>query len=166
MGLRADDQYLVTVAEEISYYLTKSGATWEDSRDVAQDILIKVLEAELLLPPHKLRSWMYRSAIRLYIDRYRRDRRYHQLLEQAFFDSPNPYDQPDYDFLYEALGQLAEAQRLVLDSYYFQGFSVKEMAHLLGYSQAKVKILLHRGRKHLKDLLERQGYSHDQLNEL
>ncbi len=86
------DQYekeVIGIAEEISYYLQKSGANYADSQDIAQDILVKILEAELVLPFEKLRAWLYRSAVRAYIDKYRRDKRYHEILQKEFFTPEN-----------------------------------------------------------------------------
>ncbi len=45
---------------------------------------MKILEAELVLPFEKLRAWLYRSAVRAYIDKYRRDKRYHEILQKEF----------------------------------------------------------------------------------
>ena len=65
------DQYekeLVSIAEEIVYYLMQSGVSKDDSLDVTQDVLVKMLESNFVLHREKIRSWMYRVAIRNYID--------------------------------------------------------------------------------------------------
>lgn len=82
------DEYekeVVGIAEEISFYLQKSGATRADSQDIAQDVLVKILESDIVLPFEKMRAWLYRSAVRAYIDKYRRDKRYHEILQRDFF---------------------------------------------------------------------------------
>ncbi|HEM3668869.1 RNA polymerase sigma factor [Streptococcus suis] len=160
------DQYekeIIGIAEEISYYLQKSGANYADSQDIAQDILVKILEAELVLPFEKLRAWLYRSAIRAYIDKYRRDKRYHEILQREFFASEKVlvYDQEGYDELYQAVADLPAKYQHVIDLYYFQDMSVKEIAHILGYSQSLVKINLYRGRKQLRKILEERGYDYE-----
>ncbi len=43
----------------------KSGASPTDSQDIAQDVLVKLLESDIVLPFEKLRAWLYRSAVRL-----------------------------------------------------------------------------------------------------
>lgn len=157
--LDAYEEEVVAMAKEISYYLQKSGASPADSQDIAQDVLVKILETDLTLPYDKLRAWLYRSAIRAYIDKYRRDKRYHELLQVEFFkpDQLTVYDRGDYSELYEAVLALKTDQALVIEAYYFQGLSTKETARLLGFSQPKVKILLHRARQALKDRLLAQG---------
>ncbi|MWV56975.1 RNA polymerase sigma factor [Streptococcus zhangguiae] len=160
------DEYekeVMGIAKEISYYLQKSGANQADSDDIAQDILVKILEADIVLPFEKLRAWLYRSAIRAYIDRYRRDRRYHEIIQQEFFHKEKAlkYDTADYGPLYEAVAELPTRYQSVLDCYYFQEMTTKEVAQVLGISQSLVKMNLYRGRKQLARLLKEKGYEYE-----
>ncbi|WP_155964558.1 RNA polymerase sigma factor [Streptococcus ruminantium] len=157
------DEYekeIIGIAEEISYYLQKSGATLADSQDIAQDVLVKILESDIVLPFEKLRAWLYRSAVRAYIDKYRRDKRYHELLQKEFFSKQAmvQYDYEGYEDLYQAVAELPDKYQLVIDLFYFQEMSVQEIAHILGNSQSLVKINLYRGRKQLAKLLKKKGY--------
>lgn len=165
MSIKLDEyeKEVIGIAEEISYYLQKSGATFADSQDIAQDVLVKILEAELVLPFDKLRAWLYRSAVRAYIDKYRRDKHYHEILQREFFASKKVlvYDQEGYDELYQAVADLPAKYQHVIDLYYFQDMSVKEIAHILGYSQSLVKINLYRGRKILAKNLKEKGYEYE-----
>ncbi|HFI0137848.1 TPA: RNA polymerase sigma factor [Streptococcus suis] len=165
MSIKLDEyeKEVIGIAEEISYYLQKSGATFADSQDIAQDVLVKILEAELVLPFDKLRAWLYRSAVRAYIVKYRRDKHYHEILQKEFFRREDllVYDQEGYEELYQAVADLPEKYQQVIDLYYFQDMSVKEIAHILGYSQSLVKINLYRGRKLLAKNLKEKGYEYE-----
>lgn len=143
--------------------MQKSGAGPADSQDIAQDVLVKLLESDIVLPFEKLRAWLYRSAVRAYIDKYRRDKRYYEILQKEFFRREDllVYDQEDYEELYQAVAALPEKYQQVIDLYYFQDMSVKEVAHILGYSQSLVKINLYRGRKLLGKLLKEKGYEYE-----
>ena len=152
------DDYNLTlfeIAREISVYLQKGGVSQSDADDVVQDLLVKLLEGQLILPLDKLRAWMYRTAIRTYIDKYRRDVKYQDILRREFFtqETLTPFDGADYSDLETALEQVSKAHRLVIDLYYFQQFSIKEIAQLLGIRQASVKMRLSRTRKQLKKRL-------------
>ncbi len=140
--------------------MQKSGATLADSQDIAQDVLVKILESDIVLPFEKLRAWLYRSAVRAYIDKYRRDKRYHELLQKEFFSKQAmvQYDHERYEDLYQAVAELPDKYQLVIDLFYFQEMSVQEIAHILGNSQSLVKINLYRGRKQLAKLLKKKGY--------
>lgn len=159
------EEYLIEVAREITAYLIKSGAPAPQAEDVAQDLLLQILEAEIPVAADKLRAWMYRTAVRRYIDRYRRDRRYQELLQTHFFTEQTltPFDDGDYDFLYEAMAALKPKFYQILDLYYLQGFSQAEISQILQVSQAYVKVNLMRGRQALKKILESRGYTHEML---
>lgn len=49
---------LLGFAEEISYYLQKSGASAENASDISQDALEKMLESEIVLPFEKMLAWV------------------------------------------------------------------------------------------------------------
>ena len=161
------DQYekeLLSIAEEIVYYLMRSGISKDDGMDVTQDVLVKMLESNFVLPREKIRSWMYRVAIRNYIDSYRRGKKYQEILQQEFFrEGLTSYDQELGSQLYDLLSELSSQFQTVLDLYYFQGFSVKEISHILGTSQSKVKIDLMRGRNKLKKIIKERGLSYEDL---
>lgn len=161
------DQYekeLVSIAEEIVYYLMRSGISKDDGMDVTQDVLVKMLESNFVLPREKIRSWMYRVAIRNYIDSYRRGKKYQEILQEEFFrEGLTSYDQELGSQLYDLLSELPSQFQTVLDLHYFQGFSVKEISHILGNSQSKVKIDLMRGRNKLKKIIKERGLSYEDL---
>lgn len=160
MKLDAYSTQLIAWAKEIMTYLIASGVSPSDAEDVVQDVFIKLLEAEFVLPSHKIRAWMYRVSVRRYIDRYRRDKRYQEILQNHFFGPEDLifFDQGEYDWVREEVKQLPPTRQAVVDLYYFQGFSVKEIAHILGVTASKVKMDLARGRSQLKETLEKAGY--------
>lgn len=163
MRLDPYEKELVQIAQEIVYYLRKAGASPENSHDVTQDVLVKMLESELILPREKIRAWMYRTAVRRYIDLYRRDSKYLEIVQQEFFKKEQTiaFEQPDYEPLYEAVNGLKDQYRLVLDLFYFQGMSIKEISHILHISLSKVKIDLMRGRKQVQATLTKEGYTYE-----
>lgn len=162
--IRLDDyeKSLIGFAREIVYYLRQSGVTAEQAEDVVQDVFVKMLESDFIIPEDKMRAWMYRVSIRRYIDKYRRDRHYMDILRKEFLPREDQVqvENEDYDFLLEELEQLPSKERVLLDLYYFQGFSVAEIANILSYSQSRVKVGLMRSRKKLKIALEKKGYQH------
>ncbi|MGT2757452.1 RNA polymerase sigma factor [Streptococcus ovuberis] len=159
MKLDAYSEQLIRWAKEVVAYLVSSGVKPSDAEDVVQDVFIRLLEAEFILSGTKIRAWMYRTAVRRYIDLYRRDKKYHEILQKEFFRPEELlfYDTRDYDKLWEALQSLPQAQQLALELHYFQGFSIKEIAQVAGSSQSKIKMDLLRGRQTVKDLLEKEG---------
>lgn len=103
---------------------------------------------------------MYRVSIRCYIDRYRRDKRYLEILKKEFFKNHSviPFENKDYELLRSAIEELPSKEAALLELYYFQGFTVKEIARIMSYSVSKVKIQLMRSRAKLRKKLEKKGY--------
>ncbi|MGT2844762.1 RNA polymerase sigma factor [Streptococcus hongkongensis] len=157
------EQELLAISHQIIAYLIKSGVKPSQAQDVVQDVFVQILELNLSLPLEKMRAWMYRTAIRRYIDSYRRDKHYYDILQKEFFtkDTLNTYDSDNYDDLYEAICRLKKKQQYLLDLYYFQNFSIKEISHITGQSQSAIKIQLMRSRKVLKKILEKKGIYDD-----
>ena len=110
----------------------------DQAEDVVQDVFVKMLEADFVVPEDKLRAWMYRVSLRRYIDKYRRDKRYMYILRKEFLPRDNQVqvENEDYDFLLEELEKLSSKEKVLLDLYYFQGFSVAEIATVLSCSQS------------------------------
>ncbi len=62
--------------------------------------------------------------------------------------------QEEYRALYKAISLLPENQKEPLILFYFNGLSVKEIAEVVGKSEANVKVLLHRAREELRKNME------------
>ncbi|MBF0818530.1 RNA polymerase sigma factor [Streptococcus acidominimus] len=156
---------MIGFAGDVISYLMKSGVSKEQAEDVVQDIFVKMLELPVAIPGENIRAFMYRSAIRRYIDKYRRDRRYMEILRQEFFKTPelSLFETDQYDFLVEEVERLPRKDALLLDLFYFQNFLISEIAELLSYSVSKVKIGLHRSRQKLKKALKQKGYDHGNI---
>jgi RNA polymerase sigma-70 factor (ECF subfamily) len=54
-----------------------------------------------------------------------------------------------------ALLKLNEKEAVVLNLFYLEEQSVKEVCSILGYSESNVKVLLHRARKNFKNVYEK-----------
>lgn len=156
---------MIAFAKEIVSYLQASNIPKEQAEDVVQDVFIKMLETDAVIPAEKMRAWMYRVSIRKYIDKYRRDRHYMEILNREFFKSENLLivEKKAYSLLNEAVEELPQNEQVILDLYYFQGFSIVEIANILRCSQSKIKVQLMRSRKKLKQLLKEKGYSNGNI---
>ncbi len=67
-------------------------------------------------------------------------------------------DVESYSDLYEAMEQLKENQRLVITLFYYEGYSIKEIAAILRITQGTVKSRLGRARNQLKSFLKEESY--------
>ena len=69
----------------------------------------------------------------------------------SFFDEINRKEAAE--ILKWALYQLPEKDKTVLELIYFQDYSIKETAKILGWSQAAVKVRAYRARQKLQKML-------------
>lgn len=68
--------------------------------------------------------------------------------------------QPEDKSLFQAVMELPEKYRLVIHLFYYEEYSIAEIAALLRSAQGTVKARLSRGRKLLKSMLTEDG-NHD-----
>ena len=65
--------------------------------------------------------------------------------------------------VHRAIGHLKAEYRQILWLVYFEGFSHKEAAAIMGKSVHSIEMLAHRARKALKSQLEKEGFVYEEL---
>lgn len=65
-------------------------------------------------------------------------------------------------FINEGLKRIAANESLVLRLYYLSENSIKEVCEITGWSETNVKVLMHRGRKHMEKELKDLMYTETQ----
>ena len=131
----------------------------EDAEEVAQDTFLKAFNA---LSSFKKQSafstWLYRIVVNVALNKRKlkkfiiadineeitaeEDYNIYSLLEQ--------YKSRDQKkFIQLAMSTLREDERICITMFYLNELSVNEIHKLTGVSIANIKVLLHRGRKHL-----------------
>jgi RNA polymerase sigma-70 factor (ECF subfamily) len=123
--------------------------------DTAWDVLQETMMAisrgiERLVEPAAFPSWAYRIATNQSLSHLRRKRRQQISIESYFNEQPT--DQA-ID-LQAALKQLSNAQQALVSLHYEEGFSVAEIAGILGIHAGTVKSRLYAARQQLRTLLE------------
>ena len=122
-----------------------------DAEDVLQEVFLKRLyRAPAFDSPEHEKRWLYRVALNQCRDELRRSRRREVPLEEAVLLSV-----PDEER--ELLGLVAalpEKLRTVIHLHYYEGYTVEELAGLLGVSVSGVKMRLMRGREALRREME------------
>lgn len=135
----------------------------EAAEDLVGDVFVRALES---LPSYQdtgkpFEAWLYRIAHARVVDYYRRQTaRQVAPLEERLTDS----EEADPDHLaahrddvrraWEALIHLTDDQQQVIALRFIAGYSVAEVAELLGKTESAVKALQHRALASLRRLLE------------
>ena len=137
----------------IVYHLAKTyGKTFAE--DVAQDFFLWLLRSESLPRVHFPTTWVYLQCDSIAKRKVQKESR-------CVSGEPEiPYDPPHkeevYGDLYDAVKQLDETEQTIIDLHYWEGYSLQEIAPMVGLNYAAVrqrhKRLLAKMRGSLKQL--------------
>ena len=120
-----------------------------DADDIVQETLLRLLERpEPFENEAHAKYWLIRVALNLCKNVLRSPWRRHSPLEAA--DAVPTFDRPEQGELYEEVMALPEKYRTVLYLFYYEGYTVKEIAELLGIRVTAVTSRLSRARQKLK----------------
>ena len=140
----------------------------ELARDIVQQTFLHVHRARRdFRRGARLKPWVFTIATNLIREHYRRLGRRPETSYDAARDAApgieptqDPVDlaelqarQLDVGRLREALGQLPDSQRLVIELHWIQGHSFPEVARMVGASVSAVKVRAHRGYRKLRGLV-------------
>lgn len=140
------ETYKNTVYRLALVYLTSQA----EAEDAVQDVFLKLLTHGRGIPPEKMRSWLLTVTANLCRDRLRAGKRHP--VEELPEELPDA-GYTESDLVTEVMA-LPEGEREVIHLFYYEGYSVKEIARILGISGTAVTTRLSRARKHLKERLE------------
>ena len=109
-----------------------------DAEDILQEVFCKRLyRAPVFASPDHERRWLFRVALNQCRDAWKRSSRSELPLEAASAAVTPP-----------------ESQRTVLHLHYYEGYTLREIARLLGVTVPTVKMRLKRGRDALRNTWE------------
>lgn len=128
----------------------------EDAKDVVQDTFIQyhLFRKEFDNEQH-IRAWLIRVAINKAknINRsfwHKNKRPLEDYMETLTFETPESEE------LFETVMALPEKFRIVIHLFYYEDYSIREIADILKISESNVKVRLSRGRSLLKEKLQEE----------
>ena len=126
----------------------------QDAEDAVSAAIVKAYQkADTLQSADKLRPWMMTITARCCYDLLRRRKRENLSGNEQLVSFPVLLaDQPST--VYETLLELPPPLSQVLTLYYYEGFAVQEIAHILHLNRTTVSMRLARGRRQLRELLK------------
>lgn len=125
----------------------------QDAEDAVQEVFLRLYtRQEPFETPEHLRRWLLRVTVNLCRDTlkspWRRRRVYLETLPEPTFCQPEQLE------LYREVMALPEKYRTVLDLFYYEELSTREIAEVLGIRQTAVTTRLTRAREQLKARLK------------
>ena len=155
-----DDEFMQNSVEKysdmvlrIAYQNLKIQA---DSEDVVQNVFIKLIKEPNFKDESHMKAWLIRVTINQCKDFNKMAwyRRTEGLSDELMI----PFTKEEQGVLEEVF-KLSKNYRNVIYLYYFEGYSIREIAGILSKSENTISSQLSRARKVLKNILLEGGYS-------
>ena len=130
----------------------------EDAEEVAQDVFVKAFTSlQSFKQQSKFSTWLYRIVVNTALNKKKLHKIVTVDLEEQVTGEEliNDYSLPQYEkenmrqFVQTAVRTLPDNERICITLFYLNELSVNEICELTGITIANIKVLLHRGRKHL-----------------
>ena len=149
-----------------AYCIVKDDAAAEDV--TADPFAALFIRRQKFREGAKFRTWLYTVARNRAIDWVRKNGKNLPLtgLENVLISADGEeglLGRQRKETLYACMQKLPAPYKEVLYLSYFDGFSVKEICHILKKSAKQVYNLLTRARAALKEILIKEGYSHEDI---
>lgn len=126
----------------------------QDAEDTVQEVFLRLYTQEKPFEGEDhLRRWLMRVTINVCKDALKSPWRRRRVPLDTVPDQP-VFDRPEERELYQAVMSLPEKYRTVLNLFYYEELSTKEIAALLDLRQSAVTTRLSRGRALLKQQLK------------
>ncbi len=149
---------LIDEYKDIAYNLALSIVkNPEDARDITQDSFLKVLEKiGSFRNDSKFSTWLYRIVYNESVGFLKTANRTCPIDCETHDNKPgndNDHEEKIQE-LYRAINSLADTERNIIMLFYLAEKSVKEMALITGLSQGNIKVILHRARKKIYNIMD------------
>lgn len=130
----------------------------EDAEEIAQDVFVKAFGSLASFKQQaKFSTWLYRIVVNTALNK----KKLHKLIAVEIAGQPAaeewieedallPYESKDLKkYIQHAMRALPDNERICIAMFYLNELAVNEISELTGITTANIKVLLHRGRKHL-----------------
>lgn len=125
-----------------------------DAEDVLQDTFLQYHKTNKDYKDEQhIRAWLLRVALNRAKDVYRQKKRRRETALEDYMETLT-FPSPESGALFSAVMALPEHYRSVIHLFYYEDYTVAEIAKLLHLSQSNVKTRLSRGRNLLKETLK------------
>jgi len=159
--------YRETVHPLYGYMAKRTGGNQALTEDIVQESYLRALDNwKLKTVPDTPLAWLKRVARNILID-YLRQKRWDVKAGPDFDpDSGSRTSEDEFESLeiFLAITSLGKKKARILEAFYYEGLSVREIAKEMGFSERAVEGLLRRARQSLKSLLPKStsdGGQHD-----
>lgn len=125
-----------------------------DAEDILQETFLQYHRTEKSFENEQhSKAWLLRTAMSRATDLYRKRKRRNETALEDYMQTLE-FPSPESSGLFDAVMALPEQFRSVIHLFYYEDYTVSEIAKILHLTQSNVKVRLSRGRKLLKESLK------------
>ena len=156
LQIQTEEDYKVIV-EEFSDMIYRTAyqnlMNVADAEDVVQDVFIRLLRhrKKSFTDREHLKAWL----LRVTVNRCRDYRRFVLHRKETLLQEVPESEAPQANHLYEEIAELSKDDRTIVYLHYYEGYSIKEIAKIMGKNSNTVSSKLTRARKKLRTMLEK-----------
>ena len=137
----------------VAFNVCKNAA---DADDIVQETFLEYyLTAKNFETEQHIRSWLIRVAINKAKNVNRSFWRQHKVSLEEYMETL-VFETPEDEALFETVMSLPDKYRIVIHLYYYEDYSVHEIAKALRLTENNVRVRLMRGRKILREVLKEE----------
>ena len=142
------------------YYLRRIVENENDVLDVLQETWLAVFQnIRKLQDPLRFSAWLYQIGHNKAVSLLRKENRHSQVTDEQMADCCErdtviSADQERAELVHKALERLKLAHREVLTLYFLEGFSIKQMAQIIGVPEGTAKSRLYYAKNKLYEALK------------
>lgn len=159
LGLIGEKDYLEAVYKmrhQLYYTAISILSDDQDAADAVQEAMLKGWKnRRMLLDEKSFRSWFMKILVNQCRDILRKNIRMRKNFENYLKERPNENRPADFESLTDALMLLPERLRLPTLLYYFDGYTQKEIAEIVGIDPEQVKSRIRQARMQMKKQMEK-----------
>ena len=153
--MRSDTQVLFETYRQnvyaAAFSVCKNAA---DAEDILQETFLQYHQTTKQFESEQhIRAWLLRVALNRAKDVYRKRKRRNETALEDYMETLT-FPSPESGSLFAAVMALPEAYRSVIHLFYYEDYTVAEIARILHLTQSNVKVRLNRGRALLKETLK------------
>ena len=128
----------------------------EDAKDVVQDTFVAYLNSNQQFHDEQhIRAWLFRVAVNKAKD-VRKSFWHRNKVPLEDYMEALGFESEEDSTLFETLLRLPEKYRIAIHLFYYEDYSIREVAEIPHISEGNVKTRLNRGRRLLKDTLKEE----------
>lgn len=150
--LETYEKYKNTVYSVIFNYVKNT----DDTADLMQDVFISLLNTDTEFESHEhMKAWL----IRVSANKCKNHLRSRSHFTDAPLSEEIPYETPEKDMdLLKLVLSLPEKYRIPIHLFYYEDYSIKQIASVLEMPEATIKIRLKRGREKLSKVMRKEDW--------